>query len=374
MGSHALLSASGSHRWLNCPPSARLTEDMEDETSIYASEGTEAHELCAYLVNKALGKKEDDPRGSFEFYSNEMENCANDYADYVIEEYKEAKEKCNDAIICIEQQLNYSNWVKDGFGTGDCVIVADDLLEIIDYKHGMGVLVKSQGNSQMMLYALGALDTFGDLYDIKQIKMTIFQPRKENISTSFISKDDLLCWADGILKPTAELAYKGEGEYKSGEHCRFCKAKAICSKRAKDNIELAKEEFTNSELLSDEDIASLLPQLEGFIEWANDVKELALNKALKGTHFIGYKLVEGKSNRKYTSEDEVANKVIEAGFDPYEKKILSITAMQSLLGGKKKFDELLGGLVYKPQGKLALVPESDKRPEVNSAIDDFNDK
>lgn len=374
MSSHALLSASASKRWINCPPSARLTENMDDVTSEFAKEGTEAHELCAYLVNKALGKKEVDPRSNFEYYSAEMENCANEYCEYVIEEFAKAKETCPDAKIYIEQRLDYSKWVIDGFGTGDCLIIADDTLEIIDYKHGMGVLVDASGNTQMMLYALGAIDTFGDLFDIKDIKMTIFQPRKDNIETSYISKTDLLCWANGILKPTAKLAYEGKGEYKSGSHCKFCKAKAICKKRMEDNMEIAKEEFKNPDTLSIKEISELLPIIETASEWINDVKDYALAKAISGVKINGYKLVEGRSNRKYTSEEEVAKIVEDAGFDPYERKVMSITAMTSKLGGKKKFDELLGAYVYKPQGKLTLVPDSDARKEFLSAVNDFNDK
>ena len=372
MSSHAFLSASSSHRWLACPPSARLCEGLEEQESTYAKEGSEAHELCAYLVEKALGKDVVDPRANFEYLNGEMERCANDYADYVLEQYELAKQYCKDPIIFIEQKLDFSKYVKDGFGTGDCVIIADKRLHIIDYKHGLGVLVESKGNSQMMCYALGALDSFEGIYDIDEIEMSIFQPRKDNISSWTISIEELLKWGEEVLKPTALLAYEGKGEFKSGEHCRFCRAKAICRKRAEDNLKLAKYDFTPPGSLDENEIASLLEQIEKLMSWGEDVWNYALLKAKQGVKFKGYKLVEGRSNRKYKDEEKVAQIVKAAGVNPYEEKLLSITSLTDLLGSKK-FNELLGELVYKPPGKPTLVKESDKRPELNNAINDFND-
>ncbi len=374
MASHALLSASSSHRWLNCPPSVKLCEQFPDETSTYALEGTEAHELCAYLVERALGKNSDeltDPRSKFTYYSSEMESCANEYCTYVLEQYEKAKQYCKDPLIFIEQRLDFSKYVEQGFGTGDCVIIADKELHIIDYKHGLGVLVESKNNSQMMCYALGALEAFDDLYDIEQVEMTIFQPRKDNVSSFTMGKDDLLTWANEVLKPTAALAYVGEGEFKAGEHCKFCKVKAVCRKRAEANLELEKYDFAVPDTLDNLEISVILSKIDELISWGNDVKDYALLKAQQGVHYDGYKLVEGRSNRKYVDEIKVAEIVKQAGLNPYEEKLLTITAMTSLLG-KKKFNELLGDLIYKPSGKPALVPESDKRPELNSAIDDFN--
>ena len=223
-----------------------------------------------------------------------------------------------------------------------------------------------------MCYALGALEAFDDLYDISTIEMTIFQPRRENVSTSSISKEDLLKWADEVLKPTAALAYEGKGEFKAGDHCQFCKVKATCRKRAETNLELAKYDFEMPATLDDFEIATILPKIDQLISWGNDIKDYALTQAQSGTHYDGFKIVEGRSNRKYTDDDAVAVAVTAAGYDPYEKKLLGITAMSSLLG-KKQFEQLLGGLVYKPPGKPALVPESDKRPAMNTAADDFND-
>ena len=377
MPKHAYLSASASHRWLACPPSAKLCANIPDQASEYAQQGTDCHELCAYLVEKALGREVIDPADNLTYYDAEMKNCAEEYRNYVLEQIETTKEFCKDPQVMIEQRLDFSRWVENGFGTGDCVIVADEVLQIIDYKHGLGVLVSAGddehgGNSQMMCYALGALEVFGDIYDINQIKMTIFQPRRENISTYTISRDDLLKWANEVLAPTAQLAYVGEGEFKAGDHCTFCKVKATCRKRAEYNLELAKYDFEMPATLDDTEIAAILEKVDEMISWGNDIKEYALQQAQSGVHFEGWKVVEGRSNRKYTDEAAVAFAVKDAGFDPYEKKLLGVTAMSTLLG-KKKFEELLGGLIYKPPGKPALVPESDKRPAMNTAIEDFNE-
>ena len=376
MPKHAYLSASASHRWLACPPSAKLCANIADQTSEYAQQGTDCHELCAYLVEKALGRAVTDPTENLTFYDAEMQICAEEYRNYVLEQIEAAKEFCKDPQVMIEQRLDFSRWVENGFGTGDCVIVADEVLQIIDYKHGLGVLVSAGdeehgGNSQMMCYALGALEAYGDLYDIHQIKMTIFQPRRDNVSTYTISKDDLLKWAEEVLAPTAQLAYTGKGEFKAGDHCQFCKVKATCRKRAEYNLELAKYDFEMPATLDDIEIAAILAKVDEMISWGNDIKEYALQQAQSGVHFDGWKIVEGKSNRKFTDEAAVVFKVKDAGYDPYEKKLLGITAMSTMLG-KKKFEELLGELVYKPPGKPTLVPESDKRPAMNTAIDDFS--
>lgn len=369
---HAFLSASASHRWLNCPPSAKLCESLPDQTSSFAQEGTDCHELCAYLVEKAIGKDVKDPTENLTYYNAEMQNCAEEYCSYVLEQLEEAKKYCADPMVFIEQRLDFSRWVENGFGTGDCLILADQVLQIIDYKHGLGVLVESDHNSQMMCYALGALEAFDGIYDIDRVTMTIFQPRRDNISTWSCTKEELLKWADEVLAPTAALAYEGKGEFKAGEHCQFCKVKATCRKRAEFNLELAQYDFAMPDTLDEMEIAAILEKVDQLIAWGNDIKDYALVQAQAGTHFEGWKIVEGRSNRKFADEAAVATAVTEAGFDPYEKKLLGITAMSNLLG-KKQFDELLGGLVYKPPGKPALVPESDKRPAMNTATDDFKD-
>ena len=373
MAEHAYLSASSSHRWLNCPPSVKLCEGMEDKPSVFAQEGTDCHELCAYLVSTALGEDVPDPTANLTYYSAEMQNCAEEYRNFVLELLEDAKKLCSDPKVYIEQRLDFSRWVEHGFGTGDCVIVSDGILQIVDYKHGLGVLVSADHNTQMMCYALGALDLFDDLYDISTIKMTIFQPRRGNISTWSCSKKDLLDWAETVLRPTAALAYEGKGEFKAGDHCQFCKAKATCRKRAEYNLQMAKYDFAMPDTLEESEIAAILPQIDHLVSWANDVKVYALTQAQNGTHYDGFKVVEGRRVRKFTDDDMVAEKVKAAGYDPYEKKLLGITAMTSLLG-KKQFNELLGDLVVMPAGKPTLVPESDKRPAINTAIDDFKEE
>ena len=377
MTKHAYLSASSSHRWLACPPSVKLCEGLEDQSSPYAQQGTDCHELCASLVEQALGRKVQDPTPNLSFYDAEMQSCAEDYRTFVMEQYEEAKNLCADPLVLIEQRLDFSRWVRDGFGTGDCIIVADELLQIIDMKYGVGVLVSADdphygANPQLMCYALGALEMLDGIYDISRIRLTIFQPRRGNISTFEMTKSELLTWAEEVLKPRAELAYEGKGEFAAGDHCQFCRAKATCRKRAEYNLELAKYDFEVPPVLEDLEVAAILSRIDELISWGSDIKEYALKQAQAGVHFEGFKLVEGRSNRKFTDEAQVAETVTKAGYDPFEKKLLGITAMTSLLG-KKKFEELLGGLVFKPPGKPTLVPESDKRPAMNTATDDFKD-
>lgn len=372
MAKHALLSASSAHRWMSCPPSARLTEGYKDEGSDFARQGTDAHTLCEFKLKQGLGMKEEDPTENLDYYDEEMEQCASEYAAFVLEQVAKAKESCEDPIVLIEQRLDFSQYVPEGFGTGDCVIVADGTLSVIDYKHGLGVLVSAERNPQMMCYALGALALFDDIYDIESVSMTIFQPRRENISNYTISREELLVWADEVLVPTARLAFDGEGEFSAGEHCQFCKAKAVCRKRAEYNLEIAKYDFAMPDTLDEGEISYILTRADELAKWAGDVKDFALQQALAGTCYPGLKVVEGRSTRKYTDEDAVAQAVTENGFDPYEKKLLGITAMTSLLG-KKKFEEILGGLTHKPPGKPALVPESDKRKAMNTAADDFKE-
>ena len=372
MAKHALLSASASKQWLNCPPSAKLCPEIEDRASPYAQQGTDAHELCEYKVQVALGNKATDPTENLEYFDAEMENCTDEYRNYVVEQLEEAKKFCNDPIVLVEQRLDFSKWVPQGFGTGDCLIVADDVLHIIDFKYGLGVIVNAEHNPQMMCYGLGALDIYDGIYDIKTVKMTIFQPRRDNVSTFTMSKDELLSWADTVLAPTAKLAFEGKGEFKAGDHCTFCKIKATCRKRAEYNLQLAQYDFEMPANLDETEIAAILPKVDDLVSWVNDIKEYALQQALSGTKYDGFKVVEGKSNRKYVDEGAVASIVADAGYDPYEKKLLGITAMTSLLG-KTKFAELLGGLIEKPQGKPTLVPETDKRPALNTAKDDFKD-
>ncbi len=371
-GKHAVLSASSSHRWLACPPSAVLCAQEANKSSPYAQQGTDAHSLCEHKVLKALGRDSPDPTENLDYFDAEMDDCSDQYCSYISEQLQEAKKLCTDPQVLIEQRLDFSRWVPEGFGTGDCLIVADKVLHIIDFKYGLGILVEADHNPQMMCYALGALDIYDGIYDIEEIKLTIFQPRRSNISTWTISKSDLLLWAEETLKPTAELAIKGEGDFNAGDHCQFCAVKATCRKRAEYNLELAKYDFDMPVNLDQTEIAAILPRIDELIAWAGDIKDFALQSALSGTQYPGFKIVEGRSTRKFTDEDAVAEVVTNNGFDPYEKKLLGITAMTSLLG-KKRFEELLSAYITKPQGKPTLVPDTDKRPALNTAIEDFQE-
>ncbi len=368
---HAVLSASSSHRWLNCTPSAQLEKNFENKDTTAAAEGTAAHALCEYKLRKALGEKAGE-RPASEYDSQEMEECTDDYATYILEQLEFAKKNCSDPLLLIEQRLDFSSYVPDGFGTGDCLIISDDTLHIIDFKYGVGVLVEAENNPQMMLYALGALSLYDSLYDINKVSMTIFQPRRENISTWEIPVSELLNWAENELKPKAQLASKGEGEFCSGEWCTFCRAKVKCRARAEACLELAKYEFQMPPLLEDSEIEEILEKIDALTAWASNIKDYAFNAALQGKQWNNFKLVEGRSNRKYTDEKAVAEAVLDYGKDPYsEPEVLGITAMTKLLG-KKQFEELLGGFIYKPQGKPTLVPMSDKRPAINTAQADFS--
>lgn len=376
MSTHAFLSPSASHRWLMCPPSAKLNAALPDQTSPYAKQGTDAHELCAYLVEKALGRDVKDPTENLDYYDEEMQMCAEGYAEFVMQELELARQTCLDTEVLVEQKVDFSKWVEGGKGTADCILLSDGTAEIIDYKNGLGVMVSSEseefgGNPQLMCYSLGVIDMFDGIYNIDTIRMAIYQPRRDNLSVYEMSKADLLKWADEVLAPTAALAMKGEGEFKAGSHCQFCKCKATCRKRAEFNLEMAQYDFAMPDTLEDHEVEAILMKVDQLTSWADDVKEYALNQALQGKEYENFKVVEGRSVRKYTDEDAVAFAVKDAGFDPYEKKLLGITAMTSLLG-KKKFEDLLGGMIMKPPGKPTLVPKSDKRPAMkNTAQEDF---
>lgn len=361
---HAYLSASSAHRWMRCTRSPNMCADIQERASPYAKEGTDAHSLCEYKVLTALGREANDPTPNLDYFDEVMDECSDEYRNLVMEQYAEAKERCADPIILIEERLDFSKWVPEAFGTADCLIIADDSLTVIDFKYGMNVLVNAEDNPQMMCYALGAVDTYGSIYDIKNVRMCIFQPRRDHVSIAEITVEELLKWATEELAPKAKLAYNGEGEFVPGEHCMFCNANAVCRARADYNLELAEYELTVPDKLSEDEIAAILGRIDELTSWANDVKEYALCQALAGTNYPGFKIVEGRSTRKYTDEDAVAKVLIEAGHDPYEKKVKGITALTKELG-KNKFAELLEGLIYKPPGKPVLAPESDKRQTMN---------
>jgi len=381
-GKHAMLSASGAHRWMTCTPSAVLEAQFPENTSEYAEEGTFAHALADLIINYNLHNlKKADFYKRFKkmkenrYFSQELLEYVEGFANQVFEYTNEAKLLCDDVIVLTEQRLDFSNYVPEGFGTGDVVIIADKELHIIDLKYGKGVGVVAEDNPQIRLYALGALNEFGMLYDIEQVRMTICQPRLDMITSETLTVEELLEWAETEVKPKAEMAMAGEGEFVVGEHCRFCRAKATCKARAEYNLELAKFEFKAPELLQDDEIGEVLTKAEQLADWVKDITEYALQEALKGKKWTGWKLVEGRSNRTYVDEIKVAETLKAAGYDEaviYEKKLYGITAMEKILG-KKTFAELLSDLVIKPPGKPVLVPESDKRPEIGTAANAVQD-
>ena len=362
--SHALLSPSASHRWIECPPSVRLTEFMEDKSSAYADEGTLAHSIAENKLKSYLGYTND----FIECEDNSMDEYTDDYVTFVTEQMSVLE----NPSAYVEQRVDCSKYVPECFGTCDALIISDGVLHICDLKYGTGVKVDAVGNDQLRIYALGALEMFSCLYDISTVRMSIFQPRLSHCDTWELPIDELLKWADEVLVPAAKLAWNGEGEFKAGDHCRFCKAKSNCRKRAEFNLELAHYDFEPPATLDNIEIAAILAKADELVSWVTDVKEYALRQALSGVTYDGFKVVEGRSNRKYTDENAVVEAVKTAGFDPYEHSVLGITAMTALLG-KKKFTELLGGIVEKPQGKPTLVPMSDKRPAINTANEDFKE-
>ena len=359
MSAHAILSASGAFRWLQCPPSALLEREFKDKPSDAAAEGNAAHALAEHKLRRALKLRSKKPVSQYD--SEEMDEHTNNYVGFVLEKIELAKQTCCDPLVLIEQKLDLSKYVPDGFGTADCIIVADDVLHVIDFKYGMGVVVSAISNPQMKLYALGALDLFEGLYDINTVSMTIYQPRRENISTDAVLKGALYDWANDVLRPTAALAIKGEGDFQPGEHCRFCRASVQCRARADEQLKLAANEFALPPLLTDEEINSLLGNLDSMVAWANEIKKHALHSAIQGKKWEGFKIVEGRTNRRYINEDNAAKAAQEAGYkDIYKQSLITLTEMQTLMG-KKKFDEILGAFIVKPKGKPILVPESDKR-------------
>lgn len=371
--SHALLAASRASRWMNCPPSARLEEKMDESApSKYAEEGTLAHEIAEVMLRgrfrllpaddctKEVRRLKKNP-----LYSDEMKTYLDVYLDYVTEQYRVAIQSTPDAVISLEERLDFSRWVEQGFGTGDAIVIADGVMEVIDLKYGKGVEVFAEKNPQLMLYGLGALEAFDMLFGIKTVKLTIVQPRQERIDSWSISAEDLYIWGDEEVKPKAALAYEGKGEMKCGHWCKWCRVKPLCAKMAETNLDLAKDEFKEPQLLSDDRLVEVFTQLPMLKDWAESVAEYLLKQALAGKEVPGYKVVEGRTQRKWADEAQV-REILSVDHDPSEfmvTKLAGIPAIEKLL--KKDFQPLLGDLVVIPQGIPTLVPLSDKRPAMN---------
>jgi hypothetical protein len=363
---HAILSASASKRWLTCTPSARIEEKLPDKTSVYAEEGTKAHSVAekvlnAFLNGKTLKRRPKDVDG-------EMWEAVKLYETICIEKINEARTASPDAQIHVEERLDFSPWVPEGFGTGDMVIVSDNLIEVVDFKYGKGVPVSAEFNTQMMLYALGLYNTYGLLYGAEEVRMTIVQPRIGSVSTSTMYTTDLLAWAEKFVRPKAELAFEGKGERCAGEHCKFCKATPTC--RALHDYELkVVQEDTKPEDLADFEIAEIVRRADSIKKWLTAMEEYALHEAVvNGTSWPGLKVVEGRSVRKIGDAEKAQELLLGAGFGEDDilkpRELKTITALEKLLG-KKAFGEILGEVIEKPPGKPALVDESDKRPPMD---------
>jgi hypothetical protein len=387
MRQHAILSASSAHRWLHCTKSARLEESFENTSSTFAEEGTFMHELGELKLRRYLGEiKESDYKKKLKelqaspYFNSEIEEAVEVYVSFAKELIEDARKRCKDPLVLLEQRLDFSNLVESGFGTDDFLLMENDYLTILDLKGGQGVKVNSEQNPQMQLYALGALNLFDCLYDITTVRMIICQPRLENISTYEIPVEELLSWAENVLKPAAKLAWEGEGEFCPSDYtCKFCRAKATCKARAEKNLEIAKFEFKQASLLTKEEIIEILTKVDEITAWCKDIWSCAEARALEGEEFDGFKVVEGRSIRTYGDENAVIAKLTEAGYsedEVFTRSLKGITALEKTLG-KKVFAQVLDGLIVKPQGKPTLVPSSDKRDPItlnNAAEADFKEE
>lgn len=366
MAAHSVYPPSSAKRYMNCTPALKLEQQFEDEQSPYAEEGSAGHALAEHLIKKHLKKRSKRPVS--DYYTDELVEAVDEYVGYCIGQIEAAKQECSDPVFEVERRTDISRHIEGCFGTADMVIVTDHKIHVIDLKLGKGVMVDAEHNEQLMIYGLGILDFYEILYDIETVALTIVQPRLEHLSTWEISVEDLKKWAKEELELKARMALAGEGEFRAGDHCRFCKARFTCRARAEEYLKLARMEFAEPALLSDDEIAEVLLKADTLKKWAEEIYAYAQNEAVVNhRQWPGFKLVLGKSNRKYTDENEVAEAAKKAGYtDIYKTSLIGITDMEKLMG-KKKFSEILGSLVYKPEGKVTLVPESDKREAVKTA-------
>ncbi len=389
-GLHATLSASGAKRWMSCPPSARLEERLRgifgEKSTPFAEEGTKAHSLAELKLLREKGRlSEDDGINDFNYdlrrkalgdIPKEMDEATDYYAEIIIEKFLTARQSCPDAQLKLEQRLDFSRWVPNGFGTGDAVIVSEELLEVCDLKYGKGVPVFAENNPQARCYGLGALHCYGVLYGFKHVRNTIIQPRLDSVTEEMLTTDELLQWAETELKPAAELAWKGKGEFNPGDHCKFCAARAICYARATKAMTIFKHGFETPGVIPDDAIPEMLAVADTAIDWIKDLQAYALSQALRGQEWPGYKLVRGKRPpRKWVDEEEAKHQLIRAGYEPEvytETKFKSPSNIEKLVG-KQAFEAIFATLVTQGDGALTLVPESDKRTEFTSAEADFSD-
>lgn len=374
-----VFSPSSAHRVLQCPPSLMLDKKFPDKGSEFAAEGTYAHAMAEFILRRYLDDVPDpeclDDFEKTEFYSEAMVDYVHTYTDACMEKIVAARQSDAEAVFLPEQRLEFNSVVQGGFGTGDMVIISDKMLEVIDLKYGKGVRVEAEGNPQLQLYALGAIETFGSIYDFDEVKMTIIQPRNGGVSEQVMTVEALKAWGESI-KPIIAQALKGEGEFRAGDHCRFCKAAPRCKALADYNLSLARLEFKDVDLLTDEEIADVLGRVDHLKNYADMIAKYALQEAVAGRHqWPGYKLVEGRSRRVYTDTKAIVKVLTAAGYKKAQimkpQELIGVTDMTKLLT-KKTFEELLGDYLEKPQGKPTLAPVSDKRPEFKPAAEFTN--
>lgn len=388
---HAVLSASGAHRWIACPPSARLEERYHgifgDVSSSFAAEGTQAHSLAELKLQRQLWSLTDGDEGinQFNFQARvkalgnippEMDKATEYYADLVIEKYLTVRKTCPDAKLFIEQRLDFSEWVPQGFGTGDAVIISDTLCEVCDLKYGKGVPVSAIDNPQARCYGLGALQAYGHLYDFTHVRNTIIQPRLDSVTEETLTTEELLTWADTVLKPAAELAWSGEGDFNPGPHCKFCAARALCYARALQAMNVFKDIFAKPDSIPYEQIPDILAVADGAIDWLKELQAFALQQALRGEEWRGYKLVHGRRPpRKWLSEEKTEEQLIRAGYKPEDYKVTTLKSVSQIekLVGAQAFKAIFEDMTTQSDGALTLVPEDDPRLEYSSADADFSD-
>ncbi len=375
MTDHAVLSASGAERWINCPPSALIEADLPDRTSPAAEEGTAAHALAEHKLLRALKQRSTRPTSPLE--DDAMDDHTDAYVEFVLDKIDGLRESTGlEPVVAVEQRLDFSHLVPGGFGTGDCVIVSEPDMYVIDLKYGQGIQVDARQNSQMMLYAIGALETFGALYDITNIHMVIYQPRRDHYPQWTATVDQLQAWAEQTVRPAAALAATGGGDFQAGPWCTFCKIAPTCRARAEKQLALAAFEFAPPAELDDTEMADILQAIPELKAWASSVERFAEEQAVAGKQWPGMKLVHGRSIRRYTDEGDVVQAAKAAGYsDIFDQKLIPLTAMEKLMG-KKTFSQVLGEYVTKPAGKLQLVPDTDTRPavEISTAADDFTNE
>lgn len=384
-GKHAVLSASGAKRWLVCPPSARLEEKLKERLgdtnggNKYTAEGTKAHELGELKLRREIGEINDynfrERVKQLGEIDKEMDEATDQYAAIVMERLFEARKTCPDAKLMLETRLDFSRWVPHGFGTGDAIVISDTVLDVMDFKYGKGVPVDAVDNPQARLYGLGASEMLGDLYGFKVVRNTIIQPRLDSVTTETLTKDELLAWAENEVRDRAQLAWEGKGDFLPGDHCRFCVCKAVCAARAAEAMQIFKTGLDSPALLDDSQIPQILTFAATAKSWIKDLEDYAQAQAIKGQNWPGYKLVRGRSNRSWKNNEEAMDNLLRAGYkreDLMKNEMKSVSEIEKMLG-KKAFQAFAEPFTIKPEGKLTLVPESDKRQAVSPADADFSD-